>query len=124
MKENPEGFKRFGAQWTPTQIILDSNGVERHRMEGFYPTDDFLAQLQLGLAKLRFQTEDFVDAARRFRSIYEVHPASSAAPEAMYWAGVADYKATQEASHLKETGQKLANQYPNTEWAKKGSVWI
>jgi thioredoxin-related protein len=49
VKENADAFKklgeRFSAQWTPTTLIVDSTGTERHRIEGFLPADDFLSQL-------------------------------------------------------------------------------
>ena len=45
IKENKEAFGRFGAQWTPTLIVLDPEGEERYRFEGFLPPEDFLAQM-------------------------------------------------------------------------------
>ena len=51
IKENKEAFGRFGAQWTPTLILLDPEGKERYRFEGFLPPEDFLAQLEMGLAR-------------------------------------------------------------------------
>ena len=124
VKENPDGFKRFKAQWTPTQIVLDSNASEKHRLEGFFAIDDFLGQLELGLAKLHFQSENYVEAEKRFREITEKHSASTAAPEATYWAGVSAYKASNDPEQLKQTGNLLKQKYPESEWAKKGSVWI
>jgi len=50
IKEQPKIFERFGAQWTPTIQVLDPDGTKRHQFEGYLPPDDFLAQLQLGLA--------------------------------------------------------------------------
>lgn len=124
VKENKEGFQRFGAQWTPTQIVLDPAGQEKHRWEGFLDADNFLAQLKLGLGKMDFQSERFAEAEKRFRSIYEEHPNSSAAPEAAYWAGVSAYKATNDGAKLKQTGEVLKQKYPNSEWAQKSSVWL
>ena len=55
VKEDAEAWKTvgtdLGVQWTPTILITDHGGVERHRIEGFLPAEDFLAQLALGLAK-------------------------------------------------------------------------
>ena len=39
VKTHPEAMGRFGADWTPTVMLLDSNGQERHRIEGFLPAD-------------------------------------------------------------------------------------
>jgi len=124
IKEQPQNFKRFGAQWTPTGIILDSEGKEQHRFEGFLPVDDFLAQLQLGLAKMAFSHGQFSEAEKKFRAMVEQFPKTEAAPEALYWAGVSKYKATDDAAALTETGQQFQSRYKDTVWAKKASVWV
>src|SRR5207249_11041075 len=78
VKDDPALFKQYGAryqaQWTPTILLLDPDGVEQHRIEGFLPADDFLAQLMLGRAKLAFQQQQWADAERRFREIVEQLP--------------------------------------------------
>jgi len=124
IKEQKKTFERFNAQWTPTLIVLDSDGVERHRVEGFLPVDDFLAQLELGLAKLAFQRASYGEAESRFRSVCEAHAGSGAAPEACYWAGVSAYKESNDPAPLKATAQKLRKGYPESEWTRKASVWL
>jgi outer membrane protein assembly factor BamD (BamD/ComL family) len=123
MKENPQGFERFGAQWTPTVIIADAAGTERYRFEGYLPAEDFLAQLGLGLAKLHFAQGDWTEAEQRFRGVLERHPDSDVAAEALYWAGVSRYKATGDASALQQTAQAFQSRYRDSGWAKKASVW-
>jgi TolA-binding protein len=127
VKDQADDFKRLGAQfsaqWTPTILVLDSSGEERHRIEGFLPTDDFIAQLLLGLAKSAFARGDFADAERRFREIVDKYPSTEAAPEALYWAGVSRYKATNDAAALAETTKAFKQRYQDTSWAKKASVW-
>ena len=123
IKENSAAFDRFGAQWTPTILILDEEGVERHRIEGFLPAEDFLAQLELGLAKLAFQHNDYKEAEQWFHSVCESLGGATAAPEACYWEGVSAYKVDNQAEHLHETYRKLSQRYPESEWAKKASVW-
>lgn len=124
IKEQPKTFERFKAQWTPTQLILDSEGVERHRMEGFFPLEDFLAQLELGLAKLSFQKLQYREAEKHFRSLCQTYPASGAAPEACYWAGVSAYKVTNKPEPLGEAAKLLKEKYPDSEWTRKASVWL
>ena len=123
IKEQPGDFDRFKALWTPTQIVLDPNGDEHHRIEGFLPVEDFLAQVELGLAKLAFNQKKFGEAERRFRSVCERHPKAGAAPEACYWAGVAAYKSTNQQDVLRETARILAERYPESEWSRKAMVW-
>jgi hypothetical protein len=127
VKDDAAKFQRFGekyaAQWTPTILQLDSGGVERHRIEGFLPADDFLAQLMLGRAQLDFKAEKWADAEKRFRAIVEKLPNTDAAPEALYWAGVARYKGSKDSTALKETARAFSTRYTDTSWAKKSSIW-
>jgi TolA-binding protein len=127
VKENQEEFQRLGAkydaQWTPTILILDGEGQERHRIEGFLPADDFLSQLALGAAKAAFSAGDFQRAERLFEDVLQKHPRTDAAPEAQYWSGVSRYKATNDASALAGTYKKFQERYSDSTWAKKASVW-
>ena len=127
VKDNASDFKRlgdrFGAQWTPTILIVDREGQERHRIEGFLPADDLLSQLILGSAHAAFGAGDFARAERLFEQVVNSFPSTDAAPEAQYWAGVSRYKATGDAAALKETARKFTERFQDTSWAKKASVW-
>jgi TolA-binding protein len=103
--------------------VLDSEAVERHRIEGFLPVDDFLAQLDLGMGKLHFQQENYAAAEKQFLAVCESLPETAAAPEACYWAGVAAYKGSDDAGHLASTARALIGKYPDSVWARKASVW-
>ena len=115
--------ERFNAQWTPTILLIDKTGTERHRIEGYLPAAEFLAQLELGLAKSAFARGKFDEAERRFRTLVDRYPNSQAAPEALYWAGVSRYKGTSDASALTDTARQFATKYSDTPWATKASVW-
>lgn len=127
VREQSEDFKRlgeqFGALWTPTLLEIDPDGVERHRIEGFLPADDLLAQLMLGLGHAAFKRQDWDEAARRFHDLAEQLPETDGAAEAEYWAGVARYKATGDPHFLEQTADLFAHRYQNTSWAKKASIW-
>jgi TolA-binding protein len=127
VRDQADEFKRLGArfnaQWTPTILIVDADGTERHRIEGFIPADDFLSQLALGLAKSAFGRGDFPTAQRLFREVRERYPESDAAPEAQYWEGVSRYKETGDATALAETARRFDQRYSTSAWAKKASVW-
>jgi len=116
-------MERFGAQWTPTTLLLDSNGVKRHRIEGFLPAADFAAQILLGLGHAARVAGDFQEAERRYGEVLEKFPDSDAAAEAQYWKGVSRYKATNDASALAETARAFQTRYADSPWAKKASVW-
>jgi len=123
VREHPESMERYGANWTPTILVLDPEGVERHRIEGFLPADDFAAQLVLGLGHMAFARGDYAEAERRFDEELRDYPAPDSAPEAQYWKGVARYKRTGNAVELTATYRAFQERYGNTPWAKKASVW-
>ena len=116
-------MQRFGVNWTPTILIVDSDEKERHRVEGFLPADEFLGQLQLGLGHALFARQKFAEAEQQFRDVTENLTGTESAAEAMYWAGVSRYKATNDASALKATAQAFKDRYQNSIWAKKASIW-
>ena len=68
VKRNREEYQqlsaRFNAQWTPTVLIVDRDGHERHRIEGFLPAAEFLPQLEIGAAHAAFARQEHADAER------------------------------------------------------------
>lgn len=123
MKTDQPVFARFNAQWTPTILVVDSAGVEQHRIEGFLPLEDFRAQLQLGLAHAARARGDWTSAEEIYRKVAAASGEEDVAAEATYWAGVSRYKGTGDASALGDTASALSQSYPRSSWAKKASVW-
>lgn len=115
--------EKYSAQWTPTTLVIDATGVERHRMEGFLPEGDFASQLLLGRAHAARLAGDFAEAADRYKLVIERYPLTEAAAESQYWAGVARYKATDDFHALIETARAFDERYQDSPWAKKASVW-
>lgn len=122
IKEQPQVFERFGAQWTPTLLIVDPDGSERHRFEGYLPVDDFLAQLRLGLAHASRARSEWADAEKRYRELANNPKSGEVGPEALYWAGVSKYKGGDQSA-LAETARFFKEKFPDSNWAKKASVW-
>lgn len=116
-------MERFGANWTPTIVFLDSGGTERHRIEGFLTTEDFLTQLMVALGRIAVAEKNWTEAERWFAQILEKHPNSDAAPEALYWKGVAKYKGSGDAAALGETARAFQERYADSTWAKKSVIW-
>ena len=123
IKEQPKIFERFGAQWTPTIQVLDPDGTKRHQFEGYLPPDDFLAQLQLGLAHSAFARQQWKEAETAYNEILSTLPESDAAPEALYWRGVSRYKSSGDPTALQQTAEAFKSRYAGSTWAKKASVW-
>src|SRR5689334_24437421 len=116
-------WKRFSVRWTPTVLILGPNGDEARRVEGFLPTEDLLAQLELGLGFLAVNHKDWPTARRWFDEVVRELPETAAAPEALYWSGVSQYSASHDAAALKNTGRAFKERYTDSEWAKRASIW-
>jgi TolA-binding protein len=77
----------------------------------------------LGRAQIAFAGQQWDEAEKRFREIVEKFPETDAAPEALYWAGVSQYKGTHDAKFLKNTSNAFKERYQDTTWAKKASIW-
>lgn len=122
-----EEFARLGAkynaQWTPTTLLVDGEGVERHRLEGFLPLEDFASQLLLGRGHAARAAGDFNEAERRYQEVMQLYPLTEAAAESQYWAGVSRYKSTGEFRALIDTANAFDERYQDSTWAKKASVW-
>jgi hypothetical protein len=124
IKEHPVYFHRFDSVWTPTVLILDSNGVERFRLEGYLPKDEFRAWLELGLARVAFMSKNFAEAERRYAAVVDKYPESKSAPEALCWKGVSHYKATNDHTILGELPGQFQEKYPDSVWAQKTIAWM
>ena len=127
VRENRDEWQRlsaqYGVQWTPTILIVNPAGKEEHRIEGFLPANDFTSQIELGLAHAAFKRADYGEAEKGFRDVARQYPKTDAAPEALYWAGVAKYRSSDDPAALKETAEMVSREYPDSSWAKKASVW-
>lgn len=116
-------WKRFDVRWTPTVVVIGPGGKEGRRIEGYLPADELLGQIGLGLGFLAVERKDWGAARAEFERVLHDYPDTSAAPEAMYWAGVAKYSGTHDASALKDLGREFKKRYTDTSWAKRASVW-
>jgi hypothetical protein len=123
IKEHPVYFHRFDALWTPSVLILDPKGVERVRLEGYLPKDEFRAWLELGLARVAFMNKAWTDAESRYAAVLDKYPNSKAAPEALYWKGVSRYKATNDHTVLGQLPGQFKEKYPDSAWALKTIAW-
>ena len=123
IKERPAYFHRFDTVWTPTVLILASDGVERVRIEGYLPKEEFRAQLEAGLARVAFMNKQWADAESRYAKVLERYPKSKVAPEALYWKGVSRYKSTNDHTILGQLPEQFREKYPDSVWALKTAAW-
>jgi hypothetical protein len=113
----------FKVKWTPTIVVLDYYGKEHHRTVGFFPPEEFIPSMILGMGKIDFDADQFNDAIIHFDTLLNEYPQSAAAPEAIYLRGVSRYKASHDAKPLKEAYEKLKADYPASEWARRAEPY-
>jgi TolA-binding protein len=123
IKKHPVYFHRFDVLWTPTVLILDSNGIDRERNEGYLPNREFRARLEMGLARIAFMHKQWAEAERRYAEVVERYANTTAAPEAIYWRGVSRYKATNDHAVLSNIADELKEKYQGSVWTLKSSIW-
>ena len=104
-------------------IVLDPDGKEIRRSEGYLPRDEFFAELEMGLARVAVMHKKWEEAERRFAEVLERFPDSKVAPEALYWQGVSQYKASNDHTVLGQMPGRFREKYPDSEWALKTIAW-
>jgi outer membrane protein assembly factor BamD (BamD/ComL family) len=116
-------FHRFDVLWTPTVLIMDPNGIERARIEGYLPRTEFRAQLELALGRVAFMGKHWADAIQRYSGVVGNYSNTFASPEALYWRGVSVYKLKNDHTVLAPVAKELKERYPHSLAALKASVW-
>lgn len=116
---NGEKADAFHLRWTPTIIVLDSEGHEHHRMVGFLRPEHFLPTLMLMKAKTFFAHARFEESLALFSQILEQHPLSFPAPEAVYLGAVSRYRLEKDPGILKAAQHDITKRYPDSEWAQR-----
>ncbi len=107
--------------WTPDFRILDSDGVELYRWNGYLPPFEFLAQLLAAQAHAYLRLQNNSGAAEIYQDLLERFPTSAIAPEAQYFLAVSKYKASGQPPDLMDNWKRLQRRYPNSVWRIKQS---
>lgn len=113
----------FNVKWTPTLVVLDSDGTEHHRTTGFLAPEELMPMILLGMGKTHFDREEFDEAIASLDRLLKDYSQSDACPEAIYYRGVSSYKRTHDAGPLKQAYEKLHSEYPSSEWAKRAAPY-
>jgi TolA-binding protein len=121
IQTSPDIKNTYRVLWAPTVIVLDSNGVDYHRFNGFLPPDEFIPQLEFGLAKMALEKQDLKTAREQFANVIVKYPESDIAPESQYWIGVIDFQLTNDVNAEIRAWKIILEKYPNSIWARKVS---
>lgn len=114
---------RFRVVWTPTLIMLDSDGNELYREEGFLPPERIVPALMLGMGKVKVHAGKFKEANTYLSQLVAKYPNSEEAPEATYFAGVARFRDTNDLRAMREAYESLSKKYPRSSWTIKASPY-
>ena len=123
-KDDPkskEVMDRFNQIWTPTIIVLDANGKELRRTIGYYPPEEFVPELLLGLGMVKMQKKDFAGAHELFQRVSTEYSNATDAAESIYWSGVSAYKRDQNPEGLTKFWNELKSKHPDSPWWQKAS---
>jgi hypothetical protein len=122
VKQNAELAERYLVSWTPNVVAADEQGRVHYRVEGYLGPEDFIAHLSLAAGKFWLNRKQFAQAAARFEEVSQRHAATDAGAEALYWLGVARYKQAHDPAQLRPAWQKLAQEYPDSEWTRRTKI--
>jgi outer membrane protein assembly factor BamD (BamD/ComL family) len=104
--------------------VLDIDGKERSRLEGYFPKEEFFAHLKMGLARLALTRKDWTNAAERYDDIANAHSDSIYAPQAIYYRGVSRYSSSHDHNDLGNTATELKENYDGNEWQIRSIPWL
>jgi hypothetical protein len=123
-REDPqviEAIERYRQFWTPTIIVLTPEGQEVRRSQGFFPPEEFIPELKLGLGQALMLEKNFAGAFDLFDQVVRDQADSRSVPEAMYWQGVSAYKRDGNAQSLIRYWKELQQKAPESDWWQKAS---
>lgn len=113
--------RQYRTPWTPTSVFLDHNGNEVRRSVGYLPAGDFLGELMLARAQAALLHGQLEQAATLCRAAATDLPDTGAAPEALFWGGIAAFRHSGDRADLLRWWQELQTRYPASTWARRTS---
>lgn len=119
--ENNQFLQRIHHIWTPDVRVLDHNGFELYRWDGFAPPAEFTARLECGLAMAYLRNKRFDEAEKLYADVLKRFSTTYAAPEAQYYLGVVRYRRDPDSDELLTQWANLASRYPSSEYRMKQS---
>jgi hypothetical protein len=119
VKEHFTMLHRLHHIWTPDVRVLDHNGDELYRWDGFLPPAEFVPRMLCGFGMAHLREKRFDDAEKHYVDVLRRFSTSYAAPEAQYYLGVTRYRRNPEGEELLEEWTQLRSRYPSSEYRVK-----
>ena len=118
----PADFRTYNIKATPAFLILGPTGMEFERFTGFLDAQSLMAFCLLGLGKWRYDLGQADIAQYHVEELTSQYPGSIHAPEGFFLRGIYRYQTTKDRSHLRESYDTLARQYPDSPWVKRSRL--
>lgn len=116
---NQELLERYRHVWTPDLRILDVDGTELYRWNGYLPPYEYAPQLIAAVAHARLRRKEYARAKELYDEVLRRFPTSLVAPEAQYFQATSAYRASHESRDLLSGWHELEKNYPESEWTVK-----
>jgi len=117
--DNKTLAEEFMVKWTPTLVVLGSDGRQHHRTLGFLDPEQLVANILIGEGKYYFNNDKFPEALQSLEKIVAGHAYSDVLPEAIFLRGVSRYKNTDNPQPLRDAYELLNSDYPDSVWCKR-----
>lgn len=78
----------------------------------------------MGLARLALAKKDWAEAETRYGAVADNYPASTYAPQAVYFRGVSKYSASHDGADLAATADVLKEKYEGDQWQLRSLPWL
>ena len=123
----PEGGRlitQYRLLWTPGLLYLDARGAELDRSVGFLSTDDFVAEAHFVFGKAAYLRQRWEEAKCEFREAFHRSRGGELAPKALFWDGLARYKASSNVKEvLNRAWDELRDGFPESGWTRRADVF-
>jgi tetratricopeptide (TPR) repeat protein len=119
VEANQPLLARLRHVWTPDLRILDRDGVELYRWNGYLPPAEFAPQLIAAVAHGWLRLKEYEKATALYEELLRRFPTALVAAEALYFAGVSAYRKSHEAGELLKAWHELEKSHPYSEWTVK-----
>jgi hypothetical protein len=117
-----EVARQFRVLWTPTLVVVHPAGIATREIIGFLPPAELLAELTLAEALVELRSARAAAARDRLGAMRERGDARHVAAEALYWEGIATYRASGNKDDLWPAWREVATHYPESPWALKTTL--
>jgi hypothetical protein len=119
VETNQPLLRRLRHVWTPDLRIVDPEGVELYRWNGYLPPAEFAPQLIAAVAHGWLRLKEYEKAENLYEEVLRRFPTALVAAEAQYFVGVSAYRRSHEAGDLLKAWHEMEKSHPGSEWTVK-----